>query len=235
MASARPEAGERRRLAEPGERLAAAAIVATPLLLCLHASRELAVLDAPGAALALAGGLLGLLTMDGVTGLVHWACDTWGDERTPWLGPGLIRSFREHHRDPRAMLAHDWTEVNREPALAVSAALLLLTLPPLQQLLEGRSLAWGFLLAFLAYGAGANQLHLWSHMERPPRWARALQCCGLALSPARHAVHHRAACTEAYCISTGWLNGPLDALGFWRALERAIAAVTGARPRSSTR
>ena len=45
---------------------------------------------------------------------------TWGDDHTRWIGPSLIRSFREHHRDPRAMLGHDWIEVNREPAIAAS-------------------------------------------------------------------------------------------------------------------
>ena len=36
----------------------------------------------------LLGLVLGIAAADWVTGAVHWACDTWGSERTPWLlGP----------------------------------------------------------------------------------------------------------------------------------------------------
>jgi ubiquitin-conjugating enzyme E2 variant len=211
------------------------AILLAPPLWASHAASWLACVDVQDVAPALCGALLGALAADGLTGLVHWACDTWGDERTRWLGPGLIRSFREHHRDPRAMLAHDWIEVNREPATAATAALLLLWLPPAQRVLDGHALAYGFVCWLVAYGAAANQLHAWAHAPAPPRAVRLLQRGGWILSPARHAVHHRAPRTTAYCISTGWLNPLLDASGFWRGLERAVGRLTGAEPRRGGR
>ena len=34
-----------------------------------------------------------------------------------------------------------------------------------------------------------------------------------------------------FCITTGWLNYPFEAIGFWTFLERHIERVTGAKPR----
>src|SRR4051812_4798091 len=39
------------------------------------------------------GGMIGA---DLVSGLVHWAGDTWGTPDWPIIGPALIRPFREH-------------------------------------------------------------------------------------------------------------------------------------------
>jgi ubiquitin-conjugating enzyme E2 variant len=189
-------------------------------------------LDSGSVPSALAGALAGAVAADAATGLVHWACDTWGDERTPVVGPRLIEGFREHHRDPRAMLAHHWVEVNREPAVAAGAVLLMLWLPAVQRELADRPALHAGLLAFIAFGAAANQVHYWAHLEDPPRAVRWLQRVGAILSPDRHARHHRAPCTRAYCISTGWLNPLLDATGAWRWLERGVTGLTGAAPRA---
>lgn len=207
-----------------------AILLAIPLT-AAHGAALLVSLDAGGLAPALAGLWLGALIADGLTGLVHWACDTWGDDHTRWIGPSLIRSFREHHCEPRAMLGHDWIEVNREPAIAASVVLLLLLLPAAQRALDGHTFAYAFLCSFVAYGAAANQLHQWAHMDRLPRWVYLAQRGGVILSPERHARHHRGPRTSDYCISTGWLNPALDRSGFWRALERGISLGTGAQPR----
>jgi ubiquitin-conjugating enzyme E2 variant len=211
--------------------LCGAAIVLAIALGLVEALGLAASLDARAALFAGVGALAGALAADGITGLVHWACDTWGDERTRFVGPQLIRAFREHHERPKAMLGHDWVTVNREPGVAAALALLLLSLPVAQRALGDHPGLHGFLLALVLYGAAANQLHFWAHLDDPPRWVRGLQRCGLVLSPERHARHHRAPRTSAYCISTGWLNPALDAVGFWRMLERAVTRLTGAPAR----
>jgi hypothetical protein len=171
---------------------------------------------------ALVGLLLGVLAADAITGAVHWACDTWGSPQTRWLGPALIGAFREHHRDPRAICRHDWVEVNREAGIAGSLGFALLGLPPVREWSAGRPMAYAFLWSLFAFGALSNQIHRWAHARRAPRPVRWLQRSGLFLSAGRHARHHRAPHSRSYCIATGWLNAPLDSIGFWRVLERAI-------------
>lgn len=209
---------------------AAAIVAAGPLSLCL--GLRLAASVSPAALPAtLLGVAAGALAADLVSGMVHWACDTWGSERTRWLGPTLIRSFREHHRNPRAMLDHDWIEVNGEVALAASAAFLALRSPGARALLAGAPFLAAFAWSLISVGALANQFHQWSHMPAPPPLVRSLQRRRWILSHARHARHHRAPHTDGYCIATGWLNGALDAAGFWRTLERVVRFTTGAVPR----
>jgi ubiquitin-conjugating enzyme E2 variant len=177
-------------------------------------------------------GFAGVLAADFVSGLVHWACDTWGSEHSRWFGSSLIRSFREHHRRPQAMVAHDWIEVNGEAATAAAAFFALMLLGGPAAWLREHPGAYTFAWATISVGALSNQLHQWTHRPAPPRLARILQRAGLILSLRRHAPHHRAPCVNRYCISTGWMNEPLDAIHFWRGLERAIRWSTGAEPRA---
>jgi plasmanylethanolamine desaturase len=209
------------------------AILGVIPLAALELVRGLARLGADTWPGALAGLLLGLLAVDAITGVLHWACDTWGSPRTPWIGAGLIRAFREHHRDPGAICRHDWLEVNREPALAAGLGFVILGLAPAP--LVGHPAAHAFAWTLFSFGALANQVHRWAHQARAPRPVRWLQRCGVVLSPARHARHHRPPHARAYCIATGWLNAPLDALGVWRGLERGIRAALRSRRRARRR
>jgi ubiquitin-conjugating enzyme E2 variant len=205
------------------------------LLLALWHLNQLAEEVTPSTWVYVVAGIgVGALGADLVTGLVHWACDTWADEQTPWVGVGLIQGFREHHREPDAMVEHDWIEVNGEVATAACAGFGLLTLPASQSALGGHVFVYACLYSLISLVALTNQLHKWAHMCEPPVLIRMLQRTGLILSPARHSVHHSALHTSSYCISTGWLNGPLDAVGFWRILERTITHATGVEPRADS-
>ena len=205
-------------------------IVACLLLVPLHLVWLCEARGALAWGAAATGLALGALAADLVTGAVHWACDSWGSERTPWLGDGLIRSFREHHRDPRAMLDHDWMERNGQAAIPAAVCLFGMTLPASRELLEESPGLHGFLTSFFLLGAFANQAHSWAHAPAPPAWVRALQRSGLVLSPSRHTLHHAGRHRLGYCIATGWANPLLDRIGFWRAAERLISALTGAQP-----
>jgi len=183
----------------------------------------------------LLGLLLGIFAADLISGFVHWACDSWGDEETPWVGPTLIRSFREHHLHPGGIQDHDWVEVNGEAASAAAVAFVALT--PLV-VGEPRWLplgSWAFAWSMIFFAGLANQLHQWAHRRDTPGWIGALQRRGFVLSRRDHARHHSGSHDRAYCISTGWFNGLLDAVGFWRGLEVWVERSTGVRPRAGAR
>lgn len=162
-----------------------------------------------------------LLAADFLSGVVHWACDTWGDEGTPLLGPNIIRSFREHHTDQLGITRHSFVEANGGPAIGAIPILVTGLLVP-----SPWSVAFFWIAAFVFV---TNVIHGWSHggAPRPVRW---LQRIGLVLSPKHHAVHHRYPHDRAYCITVGWWNPLLDRVRFWERLERAISATTGAQP-----
>lgn len=168
---------------------------------------------------------LGVAAIDLLTGIVHWACDRFGNATTPVLGPLLIRAFREHHVDPSAMVDHDWIETNGEPCVLAALALAILALiaPYVHSALGASAVALVWTMATV--GAWANQVHKWAHMSPVPWLARFLQRAGLALRPSEHACHHQAPHDTGYCISTGWLNPLLDRWGLWSWLERSLRRI----------
>src|SRR5688500_601853 len=46
----------------------------------------------------------GVAVADFVSGLIHWAADTWGDDELPVIGRRLLKPFRLHHVDPDDLL-----------------------------------------------------------------------------------------------------------------------------------
>lgn len=170
--------------------------------------------------------VLGIAAIDLLTGMVHWACDRFGDATTPIVGPLLIRAFREHHLDPGKMVDHDSIETNGEPCFLSALALVVLALlaPGVESSVGAAAVTFVWTMA--TAGAWANQVHKWAHMADPPRLASSLQRVGLALRPDEHACHHLAPYDSGYCISTGWMNPLLDRLGLWSWLERSLRRST---------
>lgn len=177
-------------------------------------------------------GFLGFLAADLVSGLVHWLADTWGSPELPVIGPSLIRPFRHHHVDPLEITRHDFVETNGANCLislpVAAAALLIATYV---------TSGWGlfvatFLGSLVAWVMGTNQFHKWSHTEVPPRPVMLMQRLGVILPAKHHALHHSAPYDRNYCITVGWWNRPLNAIGFFRGMERLITRVTGHIPRA---
>lgn len=181
--------------------------------------------------LLVAASLLGYLTADFLSGFVHWLADTYAESDTPFVGPKFVRPFREHHVDPLAITRHDFVEANGD-----NCFMALLPLVPAAFLAPITSTpAWAFFGAWalsLALGVLLTSIaHGWAHMPAQTPFVAWLQRVGLVLSPDHHAQHHEAPFDRNYCITTGWLNGVLDAVGFFRKAERVLR-LFGIRPGS---
>lgn len=178
--------------------------------------------------------LLGLVVADFLSGLVHWLFDTWGSVDTPVLGKLAIRTFRHHHVDGTAITRHDFIETNGHNfMLSTSSSLLglFLVVPSPEEADLGDVFVAQTLIGSAFFTAVTSQIHKWAHMSRAPRFVQLLQRARLVLSPEHHDVHHASPFTRNYCITVGWMNGPLRAVRFFETLEWTVSALTGAVPR----
>jgi len=173
--------------------------------------------------------LAGIAMADFGSGMIHWTADTWGRDDLPLIGQRLLVPFRVHHVNPDDFLRRSFIDTNGDVAFVLVPFLAGALFIPLES-------AWGGPLAvslfgFSAIGIITNQTHQWAHMPVPPAPVRVLQDWGVILRGAEHDCHHRQPFDGTYCIATGWWNRPLDAIGFFRRLERVVTAVTGIAPR----
>ena len=169
----------------------------------------------------------GALIADFASGLVHWFADTWGSHTWFLIGPTLIRSFREHHVDPKSITRHDFIETNGSTALVLLPFMaLFFILSPLPTYFAH------FCVSFFFFIFLTNQIHKWAHQNEVPRWVGYLQKSGIILSREKHAKHHNGIHDDSYCITTGWINSLLQKIKFFRFLEYCIESVTGARARA---
>lgn len=176
----------------------------------------------------------GILTADFLSGLVHWGADTWGSVDLPVFGAAFIRPFREHHIDPTSITRHDFIETNGDNFMLPTLPLFylyykLMSSPTFYQQNVG-AIYFTFLLAIFV--AMTNQIHKWSHTYFGlPGWVSLLQKYRIILPTKLHRIHHVSPHQTYYCITTGWLNWPLEYLGFWRMLESWVESSTGYQPR----
>lgn len=169
--------------------------------------------------------LLVVLLVDLVSGVVHWAEDTFWTAETPVLGPALVAPNLLHHDEPAAFVRFSFWHSNGQ-LLKVAAALLV------GAALLGR-LSWPVAL-FALIGGHANQIHKWAHLPArklpfPVRW---LQRARLLQSVSHHNRHHGGERNTHYCTVTPLLNPLLDRLGVWRGLERVLATPRNAPRRT---
>jgi len=193
---------------------------------------------ASGAVALLAAGAVALLAVlpaiaaaDLASGVVHWLCDRFGDERTPLVGRIVIAPFREHHVDPEYLGRKDFFDAsssNAWLAWALQGGWLWLS-PPATG--AAGVFAASFVLSFSTWVFLTNTFHQWAHQPAPPRVARVLRRLRLAITPEQHALHHRAG-DRAYCVATGWCNAALERWRVFERLERWAAPLrSGSRSR----
>uniref|UniRef100_A0A1B6L8T3 Lipid desaturase domain-containing protein n=1 Tax=Graphocephala atropunctata TaxID=36148 RepID=A0A1B6L8T3_9HEMI len=183
----------------------------------------------------LLAAICGIISADFASGLVHWLADTWGSIDLPIIGKNFLRPFREHHIDPTSITRHDFIETNGDNFMVtipfLGFLLWRLLTDPEQQLQRHFALLC-FIFLFAIFVAMTNQIHKWSHTYFGlPWWVVWLQDHHVILPRRHHRYHHVAPHETYYCITTGWLNWPLEVIHFWPTLESAITLLTGCRPR----
>ena len=176
---------------------------------------------------ALLAALAGFLLADFISGFAHWFFDTWFSPETPFIGRAFVRTFREHHVDPKAICRHDFVETNGSNMLA--GGIIVLVGHAIES--AGEDFGAAALLVAGLLSSVTSQIHKWAHAERVPRAVGWLQRARLLLSPEAHGAHHAAPYDRAYCITSGWLNDALHWVGFFRSIERFVRVTTGAVPR----
>jgi len=167
-----------------------------------------------------------VIATDFITGVLHWAEDTWtAPGRNALLDRFIVRDNIQHHKTPGSIRAGAyWTTNSVCITLALGAAVICV--------IAGVH-AWPAYLV-IALASQSNQIHMWAHTANPPRPIAWLQHIGLLQSTRHHAQHHARPYASRYCTFTNYLNPVLDRIGFWRGLEaifvRCGATVTRATP-----
>jgi ubiquitin-conjugating enzyme E2 variant len=178
------------------------------------------------AASSLGAILAAVLLADLVSGLVHWAEDTYirfKPRRKVRLFNLIARDNAIHHRRPRAFLERSWWQSSWD-LLLVGGAIL-------GAAMAAGHLSWALLL-FVLLSVNANQLHKWAHRNprENPTFVTWLQRAHLLQSPRHHGRHHAGRKDSHYCVVTSFLNPLLEEVDFWRRLERVVQQVTGRVP-----
>jgi len=158
-----------------------------------------------------------ILAADFLTGLVHWAEDTWlAPGRSVLLDRFIIDDNVEHHRRPGAIRSGSYLSTNGVTLVlsAIAAAGLAL----------GHVTAWQPYLIVLLL-SHSNQVHKWAHGSNVPYVVGALQRWGVLQAAAHHAGHQKAPYGTRYCALTNALQSvarPLRVLARPRADRRML-------------
>lgn len=157
------------------------------------------------------------LIADFLTGLLHWSEDTWlAPGKSKLLDAWIVRDNIEHHRMPGAIRAGHYWQTNRV-CIAIAAAIAAV-------LFAFHVHAWqAYFIVFL--GSQSNQIHLWAHSSRLPKWVAFLQRAGVLQSRNQHAKHHKSPYAVNFCVVTNYLNPVLESLRFWRGLESIFVSL----------
>jgi ubiquitin-conjugating enzyme E2 variant len=163
------------------------------------------------AARALVELLACLLVADFLSGLLHWAEDTWlAPGGWAWLDRYVTADNIEHHRRPGSIRGGTYWGTNRVSLVVASCIAALLASAQIH--------VWQ-VYAILFFAAHANHVHMWAHSADRPRVVRWLQRIGVMQSRGHHGRHHISPYAERFCAMTDYVNPLLDRSGFWRALE----------------
>jgi hypothetical protein len=181
--------------------------------------------------------LTAMYSADLVSGLLHWAFDTWFDETNVSL-QRMVRIVREHHIYPQKIFNYG---VHQEVGLMswfgllglAPACLTYIARTKSERTVEPATLAAGLVYSLLI--TFSLEFHKLGHRFQRGRLVQALQAAHLILSPEHHMKHHAREHDAYYCLVNGIGDLTLGRLGFFRFLESTMTALTGMKPRDNDR
>ena len=180
---------------------------------------------------------IGMYSADVMSGLLHWAFDTWFDE-TNVTFQRMIRIVREHHIYPQKVFNY---RVHEEVGLMSwfgllglgPACLAYIARTKSERTVESSALAGG--LGYSLLVTFSLEFHKQGHRFQRGRLIHALQAAHVVLSPKQHMKHHALEHDTHYCFVNGIGDLTLGKLGFFRFLESGMTALTGMKPRENDR
>ena len=182
---------------------------------------------APSPIIGFAIVLAGYFLADVISGLIHWATDTWFFEEKVGRAMSILR---EHHSHPHHVLDYGFLEhasLGSAPAALILGPMVIVIA---QCTLSVLNFACMLLCAELAVCLlFLSSFHNLGHRYSKYKVIRFAQRHQLLMSPRHHAVHHRTM-IERYCAINGWANYVFDQYLIWRRLERIIHRHTGEVP-----
>lgn len=181
------------------------------------------------AATAGASLFAGYMAADVVSGVLHHWADNYANPKSenPFVRK-FAKQAQRHHFHPRG-LGNYTPSAWASPVSLVSWAPLVaanLADAPVPVLAGTLSLVLGTTI----YGV----FHMWSHKRQDdvPPIGRFLQKAHVAVSPQAHNKHHGLPWNSDFCLVSGLMNKPLQAIKFWPRYEKAVYAITGKAPES---
>ena len=173
--------------------------------------------------------LVGLFIADFLSGLVHWASDTWFDEI---MSERVVSIAREHHIYPYHITGYglrDYLGYSSWPAaLLIGPVVLILMLPDTAS--DAAFLAIFICTEAAVFMVFGTYAHWLGHVRTRSRVVHFLRRCRFLISPDYHKVHHIGGRDVRYCVINGWANPICDRTRVWRGLEKLVHALTGAVP-----
>lgn len=170
------------------------------------------------------------LSADIISGIVHWFADTYGKVTWPIIGNTFIRSFLEHHIDPKSITKHDWIETN--------GANFFIGIPLLTFLILQKEVVSNDICVFFAitniWTALTNQFHKWAHLDKTNKLIELLQNYGLVLNKKIHEKHHRLPFDCNYNITNGHTNLFFEKFKIYRILESILKNLFKIYPHRNT-
>jgi hypothetical protein len=170
---------------------------------------------------------LGIVLGDFVSGLVHWAADSYFHYDTPLIGSAFIKPFRLHHAFPKDICTHNLVSVTGNTCI-LAVPVMFACLFILWRETVPAWLAAALFLNGVMSGATVltNLFHKWAHLgaDAAP-FVKWMQSKHLILPADHHQVHHTEPFNRYYCITNGWVNPVLDRTDFFPRMERLLSKI----------